>query len=62
VDAITVAAERKTTMALKPKKTFLDKKNEDYKKDWSKKNPNMKRNQSLTARVKNSKGKMRGGK
>jgi hypothetical protein len=47
---------------MKPKKTFLDKKNEEYKKDWSKKNPNMKRTQSLTTRVKNSRGKMKAGK
>jgi hypothetical protein len=47
---------------MKPKKTFLDKKNEEYKKDWSKKNPNMKRDQSLPSRMKNSRGKMKGGK
>ena len=47
---------------MKPKKTFLDKKNEDYKKEWSKKNPNMKRKNSLTTRVKNSKAKMKGDK
>ena len=45
---------------MKPKKTYLDKKNEDYKKQWSKKNPNMKRENSLTTRVKNSKAKMKG--
>ena len=45
---------------MKPKKTYLDKKNEDYKKKWSKKNPNMKRENSLTTRVKNSKAKMKG--
>lgn len=35
---------------MKPKKTFLDKKNETYKKEYSKKNPNMARRQDLPAR------------
>jgi hypothetical protein len=47
---------------VKVKKTFLDKKNEEYKKDWSKKNPNMKRDQPLSTRNKHSQTKARGGK
>ena len=47
---------------MKVKKTFLDKKNDEYKKKWSKKNPNMKRDNDLTTRVKNSKSKMKGAK
>lgn len=45
---------------MKVKKTFLDKKQDEYDKKAAKKNPNMKRDQSLSARMKNSKGKMRG--
>lgn len=40
---------------MKPKKTFLDKKNEQYKKDTQKKNPNMARRQDLQTRKVNSK-------
>lgn len=40
---------------MKPKKTFLDKKNEQYKKESGKKNPNMARYQDLQARKVNSK-------
>ena len=47
---------------MKVKKTFLDKKQDEYDKKAAKKNPNMKRDQSLSARMKNSKGKMRSGK
>lgn len=39
---------------MKPKKTFLDKKNEQYKKESNKKNPNMARRQDLKARKINS--------
>jgi len=35
---------------VKPKKTYLDKKNEEYKKEYGKKNPNMARRQDLKAR------------
>lgn len=49
-------------MTLKPKKTFLDKKQDEYNKKAAKKNPNMKRDQSLPSRMKNSKGKMKGNK
>jgi hypothetical protein len=40
---------------MKPKKTFLDKKNEEYKKKAEKKNPNMARRQDLPSRKVNSK-------
>ena len=49
-------------MTVKPKRTFLDKKQDEYDKKSAKKNPNMKRDQSLSSRMKNSKGKMRSGK
>ena len=39
---------------MKPKKTFLDKKNEEYKKKTQKKNPNMARTQDLQTRKVNS--------
>jgi hypothetical protein len=39
---------------MKPKKTFLDKKNEEYKKQWSKKDPNKARRQDLPARKRTS--------
>jgi hypothetical protein len=39
---------------VKPKKTYLDKKNEEYKKEYGKKNPNMARRQDLKARKINS--------
>lgn len=40
---------------MKTKKTFLDKKNEEYKKKTEKKNPNMARRQDLATRKVNSK-------
>lgn len=42
---------------MKPKKTYLDKKNEEYKKLSAKKNPNMTRSQDLPARKVNSKAR-----
>lgn len=42
---------------MKTKKTFLDKKNEQYKKESEKKNPNMARRQDLQARKLNSKNR-----
>lgn len=47
---------------MKVKKTFLDKKQDEYDKKAAKKNPNMKRDQSLPSRMKNSRGKMKGSK
>ena len=47
---------------MKVKKTFLDKKQGEYDKKAAKKNPNMKRDQSLTTRNKHSQTKARGGK
>lgn len=47
---------------MKVKKTFLDKKQDEYDKKVAKKNPNMKREQSLTTRNKHSQTKARGGK
>lgn len=47
---------------MKVKKTFLDKKQDEYDKKAAKKNPNMKRDQSLSSRMKNSRGKMKGSK
>jgi hypothetical protein len=40
---------------MKISKTFLDKKNEEYKKKYSKKNPNMARTQDLQTRKVTSK-------
>lgn len=40
---------------MKTKKTYLDKKNEEYKKKSQKKNPNMARRQDLQTRKVNSK-------
>lgn len=42
---------------MKTKKTFLDKKNEEYKKKTEKKNPNMARRQDLATRKVNSKAR-----
>lgn len=42
-------------MAVKTKKTYLDKKTKEYKKESEKKNPNMARRQDLQARKVNSK-------
>ena len=47
---------------MKVKKTFLDKKQDEYDKKTAKKNPNMKREQSLPTRNKHSQTKARGGK
>lgn len=40
---------------MKPKKTFLDKKNQEYKKQYSKKDPNKARRQDLPTRKRTSK-------
>ena len=40
---------------MKPKKTFLDKKNEEYKTEYSKKDPNKARRQDLATRKRTSK-------
>ena len=40
---------------MKPKKTFLDKKNEEYKAEYSKKEPNKARRHDLATRQRTSK-------
>ena len=44
---------------MKAKKNYLDKKNEQYKKEYGKKNPNMARRQDLKARKINSQQQMK---